>query len=332
MKKYISAFAAVLMVITACSKTEIPVETPKPVKMTLTASIGADTKVSYVEEGNVLKSAWEQYDKVSLIAVNSVGEVLSNDIFTTQSAGNTANFTGTFTNDANTAKVLIYYPPLLEGEGTEEEPWMSPSENGYSSEGVINGVKKGNIYMSLRSGYYLQKGNGNVSHICQYSVLVGEAVMDGNNFTTTLEHQAYIVKATLTLPAGSGYDLRRAQMRLYNSEGMSKSEHPLSYTAWRYAATPSQKENGGPMATISMAFGDVIDSGSGTGVILGGNTAIVYFVGFGEAEINKDDYCYITVEGYKGEDQFEYSSGAIVFTSDRTINNGKMYRVSAEVN
>ena len=334
MKKYASIFAVVLMAMTACNKNEAPVETPSassPVKMTLTATIGADTKVTYTDEENVLKSAWEAEDKVSLVSVNSSGIVLSVDNFQTSSAGKTATFTGTFTNDASTAAVWVYYPALTEGNGSVETPFMSPVENGYSEKGILNGVVLGDEYVTIRSSYYLQMDNGDTSHLSDYAIMMGEAQVVGNTFITELEHQAYIVKATLTLPVGPEYDLRASEMRLYNSGGYSKPEHPLTLPGWRRTRTPSTPEGGARSAVLSMNLGAELPSGSGSGVILEGNTATVYFVGYGSPEINKDDYCYIEVSGYIGGEVFNYSSTPLRFGSTKTLETGKMYRVNAEL-
>ena len=103
MKKYIISVACILAALVSCQKNDAPVQTPQenqPMKVTLTATIGSDdTKVSFVDENNVLKTAWEVGDNVSLIALDESGNVLSNDVFTTLSAGKSVNFTGTFTND-----------------------------------------------------------------------------------------------------------------------------------------------------------------------------------------------------------------------------------------
>ena len=236
-----------------------------------------------------------------------------------------------FTNDPNSAAVWVYYPALTVGNGSEETPFMSPVENGYSAEGILNGVKLGDEYVTIRSGYYLQKGNGDTSHLSDYAIMMGEAQVEGNTFITELEHQAYIVKATLTLPVGPEYDLRASEMRLYNSGGYSKPEHPLTLPGWRRTGAPSTPQGGARSAVLSMNLGAELPSGSGSGVTLEGNTATVYFVGYGSQEINKDDYCYIEVSGYIEDVEFNYSSTPLRFGSNKTLETGKMYRVNAEL-
>ena len=96
MKKHFISMACILAALVSCQKNEAPEQTPQenqPIKVTLTATIGGDdTKVSFVDEDNVLKTAWGQYDKVSLLALNGSGQLLSNDIFTAKAAGKTAEY------------------------------------------------------------------------------------------------------------------------------------------------------------------------------------------------------------------------------------------------
>ena len=331
--KRIFSIAFILTALVSCQKNEAPEQTPQenqPIKVTLTATIGGDTKVTFVDEDNMLKAEWELYNKVSLISIDSDNNVLSVDTFTAQSAGKTADFEGTFSNPSGVTKVWVCYPALTQGAGTPEEPYMSPGENGYSSEGIINGVKKGAPFITLRSGYYLQNNNADPSHLCQYAVMVGEAEMDGNNFTVNLEHQSYVIKATLKLPV-SGFDVRQVSMRLYNSEGESgKSETALTYPGWRYMSSPDEQEGGAHSSILTMAFGATIDGGSGKGVVLDGDTVTAYLVGYGEVEIPDDFYYYMTVSGYYEDSETDYCSSPIYFNSEKTLLPGNMYRVSVD--
>ena len=170
MKKYFFILAAVCAAMVACNKNETSVEAPEvstPVKMTLTATIGTDTKITYVDDANVLKTEWELYDKVSLLALDESGNLISKTNFTAQNAGKTAIFEGEFINDPNIVKMVVCYPALLEGEGTAENPYKSPTENGYSADGPLYGAKIGGPYITLRSAYFLQKNNADPSHLSQ---------------------------------------------------------------------------------------------------------------------------------------------------------------------
>ena len=85
MKRYIVSMACVIAALVSCQKNETPVEAAdenQPIRLTLTATIGGDdTKVTYVDEENVLKAAWEAGDKVSLLSLDISGNLLSNDVF-----------------------------------------------------------------------------------------------------------------------------------------------------------------------------------------------------------------------------------------------------------
>ena len=82
MKKFFLIIAAALTAAASCQKNDtVPASTEikyNPIDLTLTASIeGAGTKVSYTEESNVLKAAWEKGDLISLVALDGSGNVLS---------------------------------------------------------------------------------------------------------------------------------------------------------------------------------------------------------------------------------------------------------------
>ena len=175
MKKYIISVACILAALISCQKNDAPVQTPQenqPIKVTLTATIGSDdTKVSFADENNVLKTAWEVGDNVSLIALDESGNVLTNDVFTTSSAGKSVNFTGTFTNDPSTSSVYVYYPALNDGEGTAEKPWqVKPSTTG-STYGTLYGLCKGQPVLQFKGENHLQKGDDDCSHLSKYLVL-----------------------------------------------------------------------------------------------------------------------------------------------------------------
>ena len=141
MKKTFLIFCGLSLILAAsCSKTPLEKQedgTCNPVELSFYASIGdnVDTKLSYTPDGNVLKSSWNKtYDKLSLVSLDSYGNVVSSDIFTAQSSGEKVKFSGTYTNSNKASNIIIYYPAFSEGEG----PYYSPSTgryNKYSSHG-----------------------------------------------------------------------------------------------------------------------------------------------------------------------------------------------------
>lgn len=324
MKKYFFILAAVCAAMVACNKNETSVEAPEvstPVKMTLTATIGADTKIAYIDEDNVLKAEWELYDKVSLLALDESGNLISKTNFTAKNAGKTATFEGEFTNDPNIVKMVVCYPALLEGEGTAENPYKSPVENGYSPYGPLYGAKIGEPYISLRSAYFLQKNNADPSHISQYAVMRGEAEVEGDKLNVVLEHQSFVIKTTLTLPE-AGYFVNNMSLNSFNQED---NQANITNAGWQYIKDFVVYQNA--FSSLSMCFGDTVESGSGTGWTLDGNTITVYLIGYGEVQINEGNYWTISLPSYLGDD---YSNlvGKKIFDAAKTLEKGKMYRLN----
>ena len=324
MKKYFFILAAVCAAMVACNKNETSVEAPEvstPVKMTLTATIGTDTKITYVDEDNVLKTEWELYDKVSLLALDESGNLISKTNFTAQNAGKTAIFEGEFTNDPNIVKMVVCYPALLEGEGTAENPYKSPVENGYSTYGPLYDAKIGGPFISLRSAYFLQKNNADPSHISQYAVMRGEAEVEGDKLNVVLEHQSFVIKTTLTLPE-AGYFVNNMYLNSFNQDDTQTN---ITCAGWQYIKDFVVYQNA--FSSLTMCFGDTVESGSGTGWTLDGNTITVYLIGYGEVQINEGNYWTISLPSYLGDD---YSNlvGKKTFDAAKTLEKGKMYRLN----
>ena len=324
MKKYFFILAAVCAAMVACNKNETSVEAPEvstPVKMTLTATIGTDTKITYVEEDNVLKTEWELYDKVSLLALDESGNLISKTNFTAQNAGKTAIFEGEFINAPNIVKMVVCYPALLEGEGTAENPYKSPTENGYSADGPLYGAKIGGPYITLRSAYFLQKNNADPSHLSQYAVMRGEAEVEGDKLNVVLEHQSFVIKTTLTLPE-TGYFVNNMYLNSFNQDD---NQANITCAGWQYIKDFVVYQNA--FSSLTMGFGDTVESGSGTGWTLDGNTITVYLIGYGEVQINEGNYWTISLPSYLGDD---YSNlvGKKTFDAAKTLEKGKMYRLN----
>ena len=327
MKKYFFILAAVCAAMVACNKNETSVEAPEvstPVKMTLTATIGTDTKITYVDEDNVLKTEWELYDKVSLLALDESGNLISKTNFTAQNAGKTAIFEGEFINDPNIVKMVVCYPALLEGEGTAENPYKSPVENGYSPYGPLYDAKIGGPFISLRSAYFLQKNNADPSHISQYAVMRGEAEVEGDKLNVVLEHQSFVIKTTLTLPV-AGCIVNNISL-----ESFDQDDDPANITCAGWQNIKDFVDYHNAFSSLTMCFGDTVESGIGTGWTLDGNTITVYLIGYGEVQINEGNYWTISLPSYLGDD---YSNlvGKKTFDAAKTLEKGKMYRLNLDL-
>lgn len=326
MKKYLFIIAAACVALVACNKNETPVETLEvstPVKMTLTATIGTDTKITYVDEGNVLKAEWEKYNKVSLLAVNGSGQLLSNDIFTAQNNGKTAEFEGYYTNNPNTAFVLVYYPALTEPD-LKDGGLMSPVENGYSEQGVLYAFN--DMYTHIRTAYFLQKENADPSHLCQYSVMAGQAEMNGNNFTVNLEHLSYVIKMTCQLPE-TGHKAKSLSIKSYDSNHSQGPKSWISHSGWGRYNTNLGLPVQGVSNITNFCFGNTVDDGSGTGITLEGNTLTAYVVGYGSAEIAEGNYWNISLTTEYADADVDLSAKR-EFVSAKTLEPGNMYRLN----
>ena len=336
MKKLIFSASVLLMALASCQKNDAPEVSSSSIPMTLTATIGGkDTKVSYVDEDNVLKTEWELYDKLSLLAVDVSGNLISNNIFTAQSAGKTVDFAGEFTNDPNTRAVYVYYPALAQGEGTAVNPYSVYPPDSYNDHGVLEGAKKGTPYITFYNSYQLQRSNAGTSHLEQYLVMSGKANLDAlaeNTMDVTLEHRSYVVKAIITLPE-TGLTVYSADMDF----SLQSPSVGIGGFGWTYINEKDLFPGNSQDNELKMLFGEDIDSGCGTGITLEGNELVIYFPAYAASfwsseagtylwnKIRVGDKVSFTVEAQEGTyvlDDFE-------FTKETVLENGMMYRLSA---
>ena len=98
--KKLFLIAAVAAALVSCSKSDNPrdVEQNEGIKMTLKASFGSDTKLSFNPDGNIIKSTWDASEAISVLTLDEEGVVVAIDNFTSEgTAGRKeASFTGTF--------------------------------------------------------------------------------------------------------------------------------------------------------------------------------------------------------------------------------------------
>ena len=202
-KSYLLA-AAALLVAASCQKNDnaSSVEGIKynPIDVVLSAAIeDVDTKVSYTEDANALKAAWKAGDKISLVAIDASGKVLSNDVFETTTAGPVAKFNGTYSYPDGAVMVSVFYPALTEGKGTDAEPWACENS-------VLFDLISGKKFLNISSfGHKYQDVNADPAFLSKSVVMRGEisdmsAFMSGA-VKTTLKNTCYIIKTTVTLPS-----------------------------------------------------------------------------------------------------------------------------------
>ena len=201
-KSYLIITAAALLAAASCQKSDTAPAAPEtrynPVDIVLSAAIeGADTKVGITEDANVLKLAWEKDDKISLIATDSRGNILSNDIFTATEAGAKAKFSGKYSNPADADDVSVIYPALTEGDG-EATPW-------HTSNDFLFGCKKGNNLIHYTNSKNIQKANADPSGlkdvIAMSCMITDISALTAGKVSAIMKNTCYVIKATVKLPA-----------------------------------------------------------------------------------------------------------------------------------
>ena len=294
MKKAFLIFCGLSLILAAsCSKTPLEKQedgTCNPVELSFYASIGdnVNTKLSYTPDGNVLKSSWNKtYDKLSLVSLDSYGNVVSSDIFTAQSSGKKVKFSGTYTNSKKASSIIIYYPAFSEGEG----PYYSPSTgryNKYSSHGPFG--MDGSELILNEDVPVQQSSNGNLGLMGYFSLMTALINADDlliyfkNDIAISLIHSTYIIKAELKMPEWK--DQNGDPLGTYVTRVNMYASNPsvLTYSGKGYMCKNGSLWGGfgTPQQSMSLALGNIRQSdGQPVGFNAdAGETITVYMVGF----------------------------------------------------
>ena len=339
-KSYLIITAAALLAAASCQKSDTAPAAPEtrynPVDIVLSAAIeGADTKVSYTEDANVLKSAWEKDDQVSLVAYDSGGKVLSNDIFTATEAGASAKFSGKYTGPAGAVAVSVFYPALTEGNGSDETPWQSKTKMAGTSTltGVLYDMVKGNTSISVRSNYQLQRGNADLSNVKEAAVMQGvitdtdiDALKSGEA-KVTLKNICYVIKISAKVPSSVG----TVKSVIFQAEKADGSNVSFCFGGWTRVGDSFGIRYGNPRAYAIVGLGSDLQSSStyGTGISPDSSGYITaYLVGYtGKAQTLPAG---ATLEvSFIGSSALSKSSTPLA--SDLTLEPGKMYRINVDM-
>ena len=347
MKKTFLIFCGLSLILAAsCSKTPLEKQedgTCNPVELSFYASIGdnVNTKLSYTPDGNALKSSWNKtYDKLSLVSLDSYGNVVSSDIFTAQSSGKKVKFSGTYTNSNKASSIIIYYPAFSEGEG----PYYSPSTgryNKYSSHGPFG--MDGSELILNEDVPVQQSSNGNLGLMGYFSLMTALINADDllinfkNDIAISLIHSTYIIKAELKMPEWK--DQNGDPLGTYVTRVNMYASNPsvLTYSGKGYMCKNGSLWGGfgTPQQSMSLALGNIRQSdGQPVGFNAdAGETITVYMVGFRglhEGSIPRlyiDDSSpfMIEVEHTSGEPLYAVSTKTAYYQ----FNPGFVYRLSA---
>ena len=294
MKKTFLIFCGLSLILAAsCSKTPLEKQedgTCNPVELSFYASIGdnVDTRLTYTPDGNVLKSSWNKtYDKLSLVSLDSYGNVVSSDIFTAQSSGKKVKFSGTYTNSNKASSIIIYYPAFSEGEG----PYYSPSTgryNKYSSHGPFG--MDGSELILNEDVPVQQSSNGNLGLMGYFSLMTALINADDlliyfkNDIAISLIHSTYIIKAELKMPEWK--DQNGDPLGTYVTRVNMYASNPsvLTYSGKGYMCKNGSLWGGfgTPQQSMSLALGNIRQSdGQPVGFNANaGETITVYMIGF----------------------------------------------------
>lgn len=294
MKKTFLIFCGLSLILAAsCSKTPLEKQedgTCNPVELSFYASIGdnVDTRLTYTPDGNALKSSWNKtYDKLSLVSLDSYGNVVSSDIFTAQSSGKKVKFSGTYTNSNKASSIIIYYPAFSEGEG----PYYSPSTgryNKYSSHGPFG--MDGSELILNEDVPVQQSSNGNLGLMGYFSLMTALINADDlliyfkNDIAISLIHSTYIIKAELKMPEWK--DQNGDPLGTYVTRVNMYASNPsvLTYSGKGYMCKNGSLWGGfgTPQQSMSLALGNIRQSdGQPVGFNAdAGETITVYMVGF----------------------------------------------------
>ena len=294
MKKTFLIFCGLSLILAAsCSKTPLEKQedgTCNPVELSFYASIGdnVDTRLTYTPDGNALKSSWNKtYDKLSLVSLDSYGNVVSSDIFTAQSSGKKVKFSGTYTNSNKASSIIIYYPAFSEGEG----PYYSPSTgryNKYSSHGPFG--MDGSELILNEDVPVQQSSNGNLGLMGYFSLMTALINADDlliyfkNDIAISLIHSTYVIKAELKMPEWK--DQNGDPLGTYVTRVNMYASNPsvLTYSGKGYMCKNGSLWGGfgTPQQSMSLALGNIRQSdGQPVGFNAdAGETITVYMVGF----------------------------------------------------
>lgn len=326
MKKFFLIIAAALTAAASCQKNDtVPASTEikyNPIDLTLTASIeGAGTKVSYTEESNVLKAAWEKGDQISLVALDGSGNVLSNDVFTTTSGGAAADFEGAYSNPDGASSVAVFYPALTEGDGSDSTPWHSKFYDENQCYGTLYDLKKNAQYISWGNAYQLQTKNADPSFLKNMVVMRGEVrnitSLVSGEASATIKNCCYVIKMNIKMPSTF----------LNAQQIMLKASAPISYYGWTNANSNFGIRYGNTAETISIGLGkELVESTKmGTGLAIDDNYITAYLVGYTAYSLNLKSGKTLTVSINNNYTKTK------TLTSDISLEPGKMYRINVDM-
>ncbi len=324
MKKTLFNLFAAALVLSAgvsCDKTEAPATNERtPITITATIGSGEDTRVSYTEDGNILKTAWETNETISVITSSDAGNIVTIDNFTYSGpGGKTVNFTGTLSEGA-TKHVRVVYPALEQYTYSSSETRYGTPRTEYSTvdvERLISGIYiGGNWRDSFNSNIFVQKENGSTAHLKDAILYLGSGVISEGAMSVEVSPKSSVIKvAFINLPDGAKTKkCDKIQINAYDSENNTYSFNGSTSYAMVSLGSFSPRN----YLPISGADALVVYL-----PIIPGDAGKV----FGPSGASRLKYTYSS--GYSSS--LFYKTGDITLTKDLTLEPGKMYRLTVDM-
>ncbi|MBQ7269804.1 MAG: hypothetical protein IJS62_08150 [Bacteroidales bacterium] len=329
MKKPIFAAAFAVLALAACQKIRESETVQEAIEVNgievkLIATIGTGAKVTYTDDTNSLKAAWEAGDKVSVISLDSGGGVLHNDIFTADAAGKSSTFSGTFTGAADAAAVVVYYPAFTEGTletgmSTVADdagyPYLGNLQSGSSKFGIMN---VSGYYHAYATPVAMDQTPG---HVWKYTIMRGAADLAGLKeatpvMTVSLEHLSGVFKISLNLPV-AGMTVNRISLNF--------GSNSCFYAGNTFSVNPGTPLSSGfyySSTSASMRCG-ALSAHQGTGITFAGTAGTLYFPIPVNPNRRFSNLESVTITC--GSDTYTVPTG---YTGETEFSPGKMYRMN----
>jgi len=338
MKKTLFTLFAAALVLSAgvsCNKTDAPATKERtPVTITATIGSGEDTKISYTEDGNVLKTAWETSETISVITTSDAGYIVTIDNFTYSGpGGKTVDFTGTLSEGA-AKHVRVVYPALEQYTNSSSETRYGTPRTEYSTNDVERLIRNisigGNWLDSFNPNIFVQKENGSTAHLKDAIIYFGSGVISEGAMSVEVSPMSSVIKATFTnLPDEAktkACDI--IQISAYDSEDDS-----YSFQSDGFNLIGNSHSYGGYIYTSSVYLGSF--SPRNYLPISGADALVVYLPiipgdggrVFGPSGASRLHYSYSS--GYSSS--LFSKEGDITLTKDLTLEPGKMYRLTVDM-
>lgn len=331
MKKINSILIAslALIAVISCNKTTAPDPVPERIPVTLKVTIddNADSKVSFTPAGNILKTAWESEETITVLTLNDLGSIATIDNLTYSGpGGKTVEFTGSIGRNA-TSTVKVIYPALDSYITSTTEHYGTPLPDGQTdSYRAISSVDIGGETYILNGAHgFTQSASGDTYHLKNAIVYEGTGNIDldaGEVTSIKVSPISSVIRLDLTFPSDLvGKKLTSGTLQFANQENSKDYCFMPDFQSIRFGEDlPIGTSN-----NMVLHFGTWNEDGQ-EGLTIEGTDFVAYFpfipsagTSFGPASGGERVACMFMVDGRP-------SVSVNYITSDITLKPGMVYR------